>query len=416
MSGVVLGPLVGNNQYQQLTERQKIFALNLLIEQWREPQLVVVRPNLVIPCTTNREHTGLSAVHVHYIASQMQEGGFKKRRRDGSGHDMPVLVRESVRAPSDLGIESLRKWSRSCETQPHFPPVASHVTTALHSDRYSTGGSLFQQLNTDRSVALPGIDPDATNGSHNAASAGATAATTGCAVSGGSSFQSSNVRSHAGASSKASPRARTNLQEACFFCSLGNGHFFQALNLFGSRHPKMFDSAVDGDDIVVAAAKDAASRGVTGDRDATSDAAVSAASSASVKTAISEGRPRYSADGDALLREALDVGVEALVLRADMPKAERKFVSLMLNSTFEYRWTVGSDGSVRVDGSDEFRRFTSFDGLTKHADSFQLDEIVSLKLKREADKRKKTRELAALLEERKIRQRRAAERLKRSRL
>ena len=47
----------------------------------------------------------------------------------------------------------------------------------------------------------------------------------------------------------------------------------------------------------------------------------------------------------------------------------------------------------------------------------QLDEIVSLKLKREADKRRKARELTALLEERKIRQRRAAERLKkRSRL
>ena len=401
MSGVAFGPLVGSNQYQQLTERQKIFALNLLIEQWREPQLVVVKPNLVIPCTTNREHTGLSAVHVHYIASQMQEGGFKKRKRDGSGHDMPVLVREDVRAPSSLGMESLRKWTRSCAAQPHFPPVAPHVAAALHADRYSGGGSLFQQLNSDRSVALPGIDPDAANGRHGGG--------------GSSSSTPSSIDRQASEPGESAPLAHVNSQEACFFCSLGNGHFFQALNLFGSRHPKMFDSAVDVDESAVAAAKEAASRGVIADRqDATPDTTGPAAASAGGGPPAE--RPRYSAAGDAVLREALDIGVEALVLRADMPKAERKFVSLMLNSTFEYRWTVGSDGAVRVDGSDEFRRFTSFDGLVKHADSFQLDEIVSLKLRREADKRKKARELAALLEERKTRQRREAERLKRSKL
>ena len=67
---------------------------------------------------------------------------------------------------------------------------------------------------------------------------------------------------------------------------------------------------------------------------------------------------------------------------------DRKFVSQMLNSTFEYRWRVAPDGAVRVDSGSQIRQFTSFDGLTKHADSFQLDEIIEIRLRREAQKRK----------------------------
>lgn len=71
---------------------------------------------------------------------------------------------------------------------------------------------------------------------------------------------------------------------------------------------------------------------------------------------------RYTLGCDARLRRAVEVGVEAVVLRSGIAKTERKFISQMLNSTFEYRWVVGRDDSVRVDNGQELRQFTSFDG------------------------------------------------------
>ena len=70
-----------------------------------------------------------------------------------------------------------------------------------------------------------------------------------------------------------------------------------------------------------------------------------------------------------------------------LPKAARKFVTTMLNSTYEFRWRVAADGTVSVDQDTEFRQFTSFDGLVKHADSFQLDEIIEMRLWHEKKRR-----------------------------
>ena len=67
-----------------------------------------------------------------------------------------------------------------------------------------------------------------------------------------------------------------------------------------------------------------------------------------------------------------------------MPKMDRKFISIMLNSTFEFKWTVAADGAVRVEHGQEFRKCTNFGGLTKHADSFQLDELLEIRQRREA--------------------------------
>ena len=77
-------------------------------------------------------------------------------------------------------------------------------------------------------------------------------------------------------------------------------------------------------------------------------------------------------------------------MRPDIPEAERKFVSKMLNDSFEYLWRVDPrDGSVTVDAGTEIRSFDSFQGLAKHADSFELDEIVRLKMGFELKKKKK---------------------------
>jgi hypothetical protein len=136
-----------------------------------------------------------------------------------------------------------------------------------------------------------------------------------------------------------------------FFCSLGNGHFFQALNLVGTGARCKFFSEPP----------------VAGDPRQWPEA--------------------YSATANAPLHMAVTEGVEAVVLKPDMPKAARKFVSQMLNAAFEYVWLVDADGSVRVDHQQQFRSFTSYDGMVKHADAWQLDEIVELHMRREAKER-----------------------------
>ena len=137
-----------------------------------------------------------------------------------------------------------------------------------------------------------------------------------------------------------------------FFCSLGNGHFFQALNLFTTSHRCKF-----------------AYEPPPGD--------------------TRKWPERYSTAHDPVLHAAVHEGVEGVVLRQGISKAERKFVSQMLNAAFEYVWvTDARDGSVRVDQQQQFRSFTSFDGMVKHADSWQLDEIVEMHMRREAKDRK----------------------------
>ena len=74
-----------------------------------------------------------------------------------------------------------------------------------------------------------------------------------------------------------------------------------------------------------------------------------------------------------------------MVLRGDMPKDERKFVAQMLNAAYEYMWvTDPATGDVRVDIEREIRSFTSFDGLIKHADAWQLDELIEMRMRRDA--------------------------------
>lgn len=67
-----------------------------MLEHYRIPGgLVDVRSDKIVPDVTNRERTGLSVEHVHYIAGKIATHGFKSRRvYDEDGHDIPVLVYE----------------------------------------------------------------------------------------------------------------------------------------------------------------------------------------------------------------------------------------------------------------------------------------------------------------------------------
>lgn len=256
-------PIIVDSVFGHLTGDEKVRKLNELIEEWREPQLVQVLPELVIPDTTNRSNTGLSENHVHYIADRMQRMGFTPRNLvTGEGHDLPILVRESV--DSELGTESLHKWRSFVAKRAHMPRTR---------------------------LGAPGPDGDVQDD---------------------------------------------------FFCSLGNGHFFQALNLFGTTAHCKFPE-------------------ITGQR-------------------------RYWTSFDAKLHSAVKVhGVPCVVLRSGMSKQDRKFVSEMLNSTFEFRWVLENpqqSSRVMLDiTKGVFREFETFDALAKHADAYELDEVVESKMR-----------------------------------
>ena len=66
------------------------------MERYREPGgLRFVRSDLVVPDLTNRERTGLSVEHVHYVAGCFATEGFRTRDlNEEEGHDVPVLVDE----------------------------------------------------------------------------------------------------------------------------------------------------------------------------------------------------------------------------------------------------------------------------------------------------------------------------------
>lgn len=123
------------------------------------------------------------------------------------------------------------------------------------------------------------------------------------------------------------------------FCSLGNGHFSQALNLFR-----------------------AGSRGLwIGDN--------------------------YNVGDDMALSEALEDGVESVVLSNEMPENERKFVSEMLNRQSGRTWRVGDDGQVHIDGDVPAHSMSQFVALSKVLDAEELGSLVRIKLGVDVDRK-----------------------------
>ena len=125
-----------------------------------------------------------------------------------------------------------------------------------------------------------------------------------------------------------------------FFTSLGNGHFSQALNLFQHQQRSKFT-----------------------------------------------GRPFVCSQQDKKLRQALDEGVEAIVLRQETPIEVRRRVATLLNDTHDYKWTVVTDPYAdnyeEIDISPEHcynERFTQFEAQAKVADSEALSALVQLEL------------------------------------
>jgi len=114
------------------------------------------------------------------------------------------------------------------------------------------------------------------------------------------------------------------------FASLGNGHFFQSLNLFGCNCTNINDPSV-----------------------------------------------RYEAGSDTALSDAVDKGVMSIVLRHECPRPVRAKVAALLNAKREFQWTLLPDGNVDTACSEENTDYCSqFEWLSKGMDAVQVDCLV----------------------------------------
>jgi len=119
-----------------------------------------------------------------------------------------------------------------------------------------------------------------------------------------------------------------------FFTSLGNGHFFQALNLFCCG-----------------------CQGINNDR-------------------------IYRIGEDAALSEAIEKGVPSIVLKHETPKPVRSKIAALLNSKREFHWTLTEDGQVdvNVDPTEDKSFCSQFEWLSKGMDAEQVNCLVRVHL------------------------------------
>lgn len=117
------------------------------------------------------------------------------------------------------------------------------------------------------------------------------------------------------------------------YCSLGNGHFNQALNLYFNECQNIY-----GDDM-------------------------------------------YRIGNDDALKEAVYEGIESLVLRADMPLRDRETVSRLLNSKREFKWDINPDGSLNInDAFEDKTQCKQFEAMSKVLDAQELNCLVRAEL------------------------------------
>jgi hypothetical protein len=218
--------------------------LNDLIHSFMEEELILVKPNTVIPDFTNRGQTGLSLEHAHFIANSMMKDGFKCRGKSGDhGHDIPVVVREGP--GSETAGKAIQNWKKRLLEDKGFAPW---------------------YLNTQEE----------------------------------------------------------------FFTSLGNGHFYQALNLIRMGCPNIYQPGKN-----------------------------------------------YDIGADRALRDAIENGVTCVVLTQDVPLKVRAKIAELLNSKREYRWSVDEDGAIEIGTLAEINdRCSQFEALSKVLDAQELNCLV----------------------------------------
>jgi len=117
------------------------------------------------------------------------------------------------------------------------------------------------------------------------------------------------------------------------YTSLGNGHFNQALNLFGNECPSIY------------------------------------------------GDMKYVIGNDRDLRHAVETGVQALVLKPTIPLRDRETIAQLLNSKREFKWGVADDGSLNIeDATEDMSNCKQFEALSKVLDAVELNCLVRSEL------------------------------------
>jgi len=130
------------------------------------------------------------------------------------------------------------------------------------------------------------------------------------------------------------PRIAIPPDAEVWFTSLGNGHFTQALNCFRQEVPSIFTN-----------------------------------------------RPLEVPKDDIALQEALEYGVESVVLRAETPIETRREVAHLLNATHNYKWAVDAHGVMDIGPeSCQLHRFTNFEAMSKDLDNEALTQLVRYEL------------------------------------
>eukprot|EP00928_Gymnodinium_smaydae_P040209 TRINITY_DN27306_c0_g1_i4.p1 TRINITY_DN27306_c0_g1~~TRINITY_DN27306_c0_g1_i4.p1 ORF type:complete len:436 (-),score=54.23 TRINITY_DN27306_c0_g1_i4:93-1400(-) len=113
------------------------------------------------------------------------------------------------------------------------------------------------------------------------------------------------------------------------FTSLGNGHFFQALNLYDCKC-QFLNSAGN-----------------------------------------------YAIGNDEALRDAVMTGVPSIVLRASTPRPVRAKLATLLNAKHEFRWRLKSDGTLDIsDAEESFEYCPQFEAMSKHLDAVVVNSLV----------------------------------------
>lgn len=117
------------------------------------------------------------------------------------------------------------------------------------------------------------------------------------------------------------------------YTSLGNGHFNQALNLFLNESKSIYADW------------------------------------------------SYQIGEDKALADAVNIGVESVVLRAEIPLREREIISKLLNSKREFKWNVNPDGSLNIlDAAEDTTQCKQFEALSKVLDAVELNCLVRTEL------------------------------------
>jgi len=114
------------------------------------------------------------------------------------------------------------------------------------------------------------------------------------------------------------------------FTSLGNGHFFQALNLFAGERP-----------------------------------------------IINQSGGHYTIGGDWDLLHAVNDGVPSIVLSSETPRPVRVKISQLLNTKREFKWIVGEDGSLETAAVEEDTEYCpQFEAMSKFLDATVVNSLV----------------------------------------